>query len=119
MLAYLIYRDQLQGASFLLLPITIGCLIPMLRLFEVTVWLNGSKERLERGAVKAKSWTGTAKDLLLLWVNRRFLRRWSGCAALRAVACYLGNCRPTSRTIHGTPPRYTNRPTGNLQCKTV
>ena len=38
MLAYLIYRDQLQGASFLLLPITIGCLIPMLRLFEVTVW---------------------------------------------------------------------------------
>ena len=57
-LAYLTYRDQLQGVSILLLPITIGCVVPMLRLVEVSAWLNGSKKWLERGAVKAKSWTG-------------------------------------------------------------
>ena len=57
-LVYLIYRDQLQGASILLLPITVGCLVPMLRLVGVSVWLNGSKKWLERGTVKAKSSTG-------------------------------------------------------------
>jgi hypothetical protein len=55
---YLMYLDRLRGFSILLLPITIGCLVPMLRLVEVSAWLLGSKEWLERGAAKAKSWTG-------------------------------------------------------------
>lgn len=57
-LVYLMYRDQLQGASILLLPVAIGCLVPMLRLLEVSAWLNGREKWLERGAAKAKSWTG-------------------------------------------------------------
>ena len=77
-LVYLMYRDLLQGASILLLPVASGCLVPMLRLIEVSAWLNGREEWLERGAAKAKSWTGKIGRYLAqpffavsLWCTRK------------------------------------------------
>lgn len=77
-LVYLMYQDRLQRASTLLLPIAIGCLIPILRLVEVSIWLNSGEKWLERGAAKAKSWTGKIGRYLArpffalsLWCTRK------------------------------------------------